>query len=90
LQPSGSDSGEEFLVTGRVCSSWKSVHSYGSQADALTNEVKKGVKLMSDVFLAVVCLIIGFVGGHFFGKTKVAKEFETKAGKIGDVIKLLN
>lgn len=42
---------------------------------------------MSNIFLAVVCLLIGFVGGYFFGKTKVAKEFETKAGKIGDVMK---
>ena len=42
---------------------------------------------MSDIILAVVCLIVGFVGGYFFGKTKVAKKFETKAGKIGDVIK---
>lgn len=42
---------------------------------------------MSGIFLALICLIGGFVGGYFFGKTKVAKEFETKAGKIGDVIK---
>jgi uncharacterized protein YneF (UPF0154 family) len=42
---------------------------------------------MSDIILAVVCLIVGFVGGYFFGKTKAAKEFEAKAGKIRDVIK---
>jgi uncharacterized protein YneF (UPF0154 family) len=41
---------------------------------------------MSEILLAVVCLIVGSVGGYFFGKTKVAKEFEVKAGKIGDVI----
>jgi uncharacterized protein YneF (UPF0154 family) len=42
---------------------------------------------MSSIILVIVCLFIGFGGGYFFGKTKVAKEFETKAGKIGDVIK---
>ncbi|MGA2731741.1 MAG: hypothetical protein ABSG35_03905 [Syntrophobacteraceae bacterium] len=42
---------------------------------------------MSAIILAVACLIVAFVGGYIFGKTKVAKEFETKAGKIGDVIK---
>ena len=74
-------------VTGRTCFSWKSVHCYGSQADARKTGTRKGVKFMSGIILAVVCLIVGFVGGYFFGKTKVAKEFETKAGKIGDVIK---
>jgi uncharacterized protein YneF (UPF0154 family) len=42
---------------------------------------------MLELFLALVCLIVGFVGGYFFAKTRVAKEFELKAGKIGDVIK---
>jgi len=42
---------------------------------------------MSDIILVVICLIVGFVGGYFFGKTKVAKEFETKAEKIGNVVK---
>jgi uncharacterized protein YneF (UPF0154 family) len=42
---------------------------------------------MSEILLALVCLIVGFVGGYFFGKTKVSKELEAKAGKIGDVIK---
>ena len=42
---------------------------------------------MSYIILVVICLIVGFAGGYFFGKTKVAKEFEIKAGKIGDVIK---
>ena len=42
---------------------------------------------MLDIILTVVCLIVGFVGGYFFGKTKVAKEFEAKAGKIGDIMK---
>jgi len=42
---------------------------------------------MSELLLAVICLIVGAGGGYFFGKTKVAKEFEAKAGKIGDVIK---
>ena len=42
---------------------------------------------MSGVIVAIVCLIVGFAGGYSFGKTKVAKEFERKAGKIGDVIK---
>jgi uncharacterized protein YneF (UPF0154 family) len=42
---------------------------------------------MWSLFVAIVCLSVGFVGGYFFGKTKVAKEFEVKAGKIGDVIK---
>jgi uncharacterized protein YneF (UPF0154 family) len=42
---------------------------------------------MWDIFLGVVCLVVGFVGGYFFAKTKAAKEFETKAGKIGDVIR---
>ncbi len=42
---------------------------------------------MWSVFLAVVCLIVGFVGGYFFAKTKLAAEFEIKAGKIGEVMK---
>ncbi len=42
---------------------------------------------MSAIILAVVCLIVGFVGGYFFGKTKAAKGIETKAGKIGDILK---
>jgi uncharacterized protein YneF (UPF0154 family) len=46
-----------------------------------------GVTFMWDIFLGVVCLVVGFVGGYFFAKTKAAKEFETKAGKIGDVIR---
>jgi|MudIll2142460700_1097286.scaffolds.fasta_scaffold603317_2 hypothetical protein len=57
------------------------------QSDALKSEIMKGVKSMSEILLAVVCLIVGFGGGYFFGKTKMAKEFETKAGKIGDVMK---
>lgn len=47
----------------------------------------QGVTFMGDIFLGVVCLVVGFVGGYFFAKTKAAKEFETKAGKIGDVIR---
>jgi uncharacterized protein YneF (UPF0154 family) len=42
---------------------------------------------MSSIIIAIACLIIGFLGGYFFGKTKIAKEFEIKAVKIGDVIK---
>jgi uncharacterized protein YneF (UPF0154 family) len=42
---------------------------------------------MSEILLAILCLIVGFVGGYFFGKTEVAKEFGTKAGRIGDVIR---
>jgi hypothetical protein len=57
------------------------------QSDSLKNEMMKGVRSMSEILLAVVCLIVGFGGGYYFGKTKMAKEFETKAGKIGDVIK---
>jgi hypothetical protein len=49
--------------------------------------IRKGEKFMSDILIPVLFLIVGFVGGYFFGKTKVAKELETKAGKIGDVIK---
>ena len=42
---------------------------------------------MSDIVLAVVCLLGGAVAGYFFGKTQVAKELEAKTGKIGDIIK---
>ena len=42
---------------------------------------------MSDIFVAVVCLVLGSIGGYFSAKTKVSKELEAKAGKIGDVIK---
>jgi hypothetical protein len=64
-----------------------SVHCYDFQAYALENGIRKGVEFMSYIILVVICLIVGFAGGYFFGKTKVAKEFEIKAGKIGDVIK---
>jgi hypothetical protein len=74
-------------VTGRICFSWSSARCYEFRADAPKTEIRKGVRIMSELILAVVCLIVGAVGGYFFGKTKVAKEFETKAGKIGDVIK---
>ena len=75
------------LVTERICFSWKSVHYYDFQADALNSEIRKGVKPVSEFLPAVVCLIVGAVGVYFFGRTKVAKEFETKSEKIGDVIK---
>ena len=87
MESSGPHSDQDLLVTGRICFSWKSFHCHDFQADALRKEIRKGVKFMSEIFLAVVCLIVGFAGGYFFAKTKLAKEFETKAGKIGDVIK---
>ena len=87
MEPSGSDSGQDLLVTERIRFSWKSFHNYDFEADALNSEIRKGVKPVWEFFPAVACLIVGAIGVYFFGKTKVAKEFETASEKIEDVIK---
>lgn len=71
----------------RVAQGANAAYSRDFQAEVLKDGVREGVEFMIGSIVAVVCLTGGFVGGYFFAKTKVAREFERKAGQIGDVIK---